>query len=247
MEKLTFRVQQFEGPLDLLLHLISKNKIDIRDIPIAALLEQYLDAIDQMKRQDLEIASEFLEMAARLVYIKTVMLLPKQEEAQALKEELTGQLIEYAACKKAAVLLRKQYVGGDIFIHPPMQNLIDDAYTRVHEPQLLRKAYLAAIGRRARLLPPPKAAFEGIIQREFVPVETKEREILQLLKTGTGISLRHLYELQTERSGAVAVFLALLELMKSGKITLDDRGRIFSADIIQKEEPEHGQLSGSTL
>ena len=239
MEKLTFRVQQFEGPLDLLLHLISKNKIDIRDIPIAALLEQYLDAIDQMKRQDLEIAS--------LVYIKTVMLLPKQEEAQALKEELTGQLIEYAACKKAAVLLRKQYVGGDIFIHPPMQNLIDDAYTRVHEPQLLRKAYLAAIGRRARLLPPPKAAFEGIIQREFVPVETKEREILQLLKTGTGISLRHLYELQTERSGAVAVFLALLELMKSGKITLDDRGRIFSADIIQKEEPEHGQLSGGTL
>ncbi len=191
MEKLTFKVQQFEGPLDLLLHLIAKHKIDIRDIPIAALLEQYLQAIVEMKRQNLEIASEFLEMAARLVYIKTVMLLPKQEEAQALKEELAGQLIEYAACKEAASVLRERYVGGDIFVRQPMENQIDYTYTRIHEPDVIKKAYLAAIGRAALKLPPPKAAFDGIIQREFVPVETKEQEILQRLHREGSFSLQH--------------------------------------------------------
>ena len=230
MEKLTFKVQQFEGPLDLLLHLIAKHKIDIRDIPIAALLEQYLQAIDEMKRQNLEIASEFLEMAARLVYIKTVMLLPKQEEAQALKEELTGQLIEYAACKEAASVLRERYVGGDIFVRQPMENQIDYTYTRIHEPDVIKKAYLAAIGRAALKLPPPKAAFDGIIQREFVPVETKEQEILQRLHREGSFSLHHLYAAQTERSGAVAVFLALLELLKSGKIILDHRDQVQFAE-----------------
>lgn len=236
MEKLTFKVQQFEGPLDLLLHLIAKHKIDIRDIPIAALLEQYLQAIDEMKRQNLEIASEFLEMAARLVYIKTVMLLPKQEEAQALKEELTGQLIEYAACKEAASVLRERYVGGDIFVRQPMENQIDYTYTRIHEPDVIKKAYLAAIGRAALKLPPPKAAFDGIIQREFVPVETKEQEILQRLHREGSFSLHHLYAAQTERSGAVAVFLALLELLKSGKIILDHRDQVQFAENPGREE-----------
>lgn len=236
MEKLTFKVQQFEGPLDLLLHLIAKHKIDIRDIPIAALLEQYLQAIDEMKRQNLEIASEFLEMAARLVYIKTVMLLPKQEEAQALKEELAGQLIEYAACKEAASVLRERYVGGDIFVRQPMENQIDYTYTRIHEPDVIKKAYLAAIGRAALKLPPPKAAFDGIIQREFVPVETKEQEILQRLHREGSFSLHHLYAAQTERSGAVAVFLALLELLKSGKIILDHRDQVQFAENPGREE-----------
>ncbi len=233
--------------MDLLLHLIAKNKIDIRDIPIVTLLEQYLDAIEEMKRLDLEIASEFLEMAARLVYIKTVMLLPKQEEAQALKEELAGQLIEYAACKQAAAMLRERYVGGDIFVRPPMRNVIDNTYTRIHEPQALKRAYLAAVGRAARLLPPPKAAFDGIIRREFVPVETKEQEILHLLGKGKSVSLKRLYETQTERSGAVAVFLALLELMKSGKVRLDRQDRILPAEDLSKEEPEHESLPGGAL
>ena len=82
MEKLSFKVQEFEGPLDLLLHLIAKHKLNIYDIEISALLEQYLAYIEQMQRQDMEVASEFLEMAARLVHIKTVSLLPRHEEEQ---------------------------------------------------------------------------------------------------------------------------------------------------------------------
>ena len=83
MEKLSFRSGDFEGPLDLLLHLIAKHKMDIRDIQISDLLEQYLAAIQKMQEQDLEIASEFLEMASRLVYLKTVTLLPRHEEESA--------------------------------------------------------------------------------------------------------------------------------------------------------------------
>ena len=93
MEQLSFKLEVFEGPLDLLLHLIAKHKLDIQDIEISSLLEQYLEYIAQMKLADLEVASEFLEMAARLVYIKTVSLLPKHEEAEELKRELTGELL----------------------------------------------------------------------------------------------------------------------------------------------------------
>ena len=101
MEAISYKLDVFEGPLDLLLHLISKHKIDINDIPILLLVEQYLDYVRQMKEEDMEVASEFLEMAARLVYIKSVMLLPRyEEETEDFKRELTGQLIEYQLCQQ---------------------------------------------------------------------------------------------------------------------------------------------------
>ena len=102
--ELSFKLEVFEGPLDLLLHLISKHKLNINDIPIVVLLEQYMEYIDRMSEQNMEIAGEFLEMAARLVYIKTLSLLPRHEEAEELKKELQGRLIEYSLCKKAAGL-----------------------------------------------------------------------------------------------------------------------------------------------
>lgn len=101
MEAISFKLDVFEGPLDLMLHLISKHKLNINDIEISKLLEQYMIYIEQAKEQDLELAGEFLEMAARLVYIKTVSLLPKPEEADEIKKELQGALIEYSLCKKS--------------------------------------------------------------------------------------------------------------------------------------------------
>lgn len=100
MDNISFKLDVFEGPLDLLLHLISKHKLNINDIEISKLLEQYLLYIEQAKEQDLELAGEFLEMAARLIYIKTVSLLPKPEEAEEIKKELQGTLIEYSLCKR---------------------------------------------------------------------------------------------------------------------------------------------------
>ncbi len=115
-EQLSFKVAQVEGPLDLILQLISKHKLNIYDIEITKLLEQYMDYIQQVQSQQMEIASEFLEMASRLVYIKSVSLLPKHEELEEqLKQELTGQLIEYTLCRQVAQLLKKRYVGDELF------------------------------------------------------------------------------------------------------------------------------------
>ena len=93
MDKLQFHLPSFEGPLDLLLHLIRKHKLNIHDIEISSLLEQYLNFLNDMQAENLENTSEFLEMAARLVYIKTCSLLPRQEEEKALREQLTGELL----------------------------------------------------------------------------------------------------------------------------------------------------------
>ena len=119
METISYKLPVFEGPLDLLLFLVQKHKLNIYDIPIAQVLEQYLAAIREMQAYDMEIASEFLEMAAQLVYIKSVMLLPRhEEETEEFKRELTGQLIEYQLCQQMARRLAADYVGGDLFVLP---------------------------------------------------------------------------------------------------------------------------------
>ena len=99
-EQPLFRLDNFEGPLDMLLKLISKNKLNIYDIKLQVLIEQYLQQIEVFKAQEMDISSEFLEMASRLIYIKTVSLLPKNQEIERLKEELTGELLEYNMCNE---------------------------------------------------------------------------------------------------------------------------------------------------
>ena len=134
MQTISFKLEVFEGPMDLLLNLISKHKLNIYDIEISSLLEQYLAYLDQCREQDLELAGEFLEMAARLIYIKTASLLPRPEDAQKEKQALQGALIEYALCKQAAQALAQRFVGGQIFTRPPMQMEVSPAYARTHLP-----------------------------------------------------------------------------------------------------------------
>ena len=99
---LSYKLESFEGPLDLLLQLIARNKLNIYDIQLTVLFEQYMQQIELMKEQNLEIASEFLEMAARLIYMKTVSLMPRHDEIEQLKQELTGELLEYQVCQEMA-------------------------------------------------------------------------------------------------------------------------------------------------
>ena len=99
MEKISYKLQVFEGPLDLLLSLIQKNKLNIFDIPIDELLDQYMEAVRRMQEENLDVASEFLEMAARLVHLKSLSLLPRKEEEEELKRELVGELLEYQQCR----------------------------------------------------------------------------------------------------------------------------------------------------
>ena len=145
MEILSYKLDVFEGPLDVLLSLIAKHKLNICDIEISKLLEQYLAFIDEMQKQDLELAGEFLEMAARLIYIKTVSLLPRQEEAEQLVEELRGELIEYRDCKYIAGKLRETGTGFDLQVREPEKIEADLTYTRIHEPFDIFKAYINAV------------------------------------------------------------------------------------------------------
>lgn len=223
METISYKLDVFEGPMDLLLHLISKHKIDINDIPILLLVKQYLDYVKKMQEEDMEVASEFLEMAARLVYIKTVSLLPvHEEEADALKNELQGELSEYKDCKLMAEKLSQRAEGFDYLSRKPEKFAPDMTYTRSHEPFELLKAYLAAVGRGRRNLPPPIEAFSGIVAHKIVPIRERVGYIMKRLFKGKKQRFRTFFEKAESRSEMVATFLALLSLTKDKKIILNE-------------------------
>lgn len=238
MEKLNFKTAEFEGPLDLMLHLISKHKLDIYDICISELLEQYLAYIDEMKIGGLEVSSEFIEMASRLVYIKTVMLLPKHnEEGTQMKEELQGQLLEYQVCKQVAEQLGEQNRMYRNFVRRPTPLEADTAYRLMHPVQVLCAAYRDAIGRGKRRLPPPVRAFSGIVARRVVSVKSRIVFIMKRLYRIGKAPYFTLFESSSDRSELVATFLAVLELVKAKRITLEDETVCFH----QKGQSNHRQ------
>ncbi|MBQ1950227.1 MAG: segregation/condensation protein A [Clostridia bacterium] len=226
MEAISYKLPDFEGPLDLLLFLVQKNKLNIYDIPISQVLEQYLAAIEQMKEYNMDVASEFLEMAARLVHIKSVMLLPRyEEETEELKRELTGQLIEYQLCQQMARRLAMDYVGGDLFVRQPQEIEPDLTYRRTHRPEEMLDAFLAAAGRGRRRLPPPVQAFRGIVSRKIVSVSSRIAYVLRRLYSRKKVSYTSFFEKAESKSEMVATFLALLELIKTKRIRVDGEGR----------------------
>lgn len=224
MEKLSYKLPVFEGPLDLLLYLITKNKLNICDIQISELLDQYMEHINRMKEQDMDVASEFLEMAARLVYIKTVSLLPKHEEAEELRHELTGQLLEYQECKRVALMLSEQF-QFDQFVREPMEFETNLTYRRTHSPQELVAAYRNAVGRGKRMLPPSPEAFSGIVTHKIVSVASKIIHVLRALWKTNSVKYESLFASSTERSDLVATFLAILELVKGKRIRVEGEKR----------------------
>lgn len=224
MDAISYKLPVFEGPLDLLLQLIQKNKLNICDIPIAELLTQYMETIERWKKADLEVATEFLEMAARLVQIKSAMLLPRHEEAEELRRELTGELIEYQLCQEAARRLAARNIGGDLFLREPEEIEPDHTYRRQHEAGELFHAYLAAAGRGKRRLPPPPQAFSGIVSRTIVSVASKITDVLGRLYRRSSVSYRSLFQSAGNKSELVATFLALLELIKDKRIRVDGEG-----------------------
>lgn len=226
VEQLSFKVAEVEGPLDLILQLISKHKLNIYDIEITKLLEQYLDYIQLWKEQNLDVASEFLDMASRLVYIKSVSLLPRHQELEEqLKQELTGQLIEYTLCKQVAQLLKKRYVGDDLFVRPPAAVEVDEQYHRSHKPRELLEAYLAAVGKNRSLHQVSPRTFEPLVARRVVSVNSKIVLIMKLLYQKRQASFLSLFEESRDRSDIVATFLAVLELVKNKRILVEEDGR----------------------
>lgn len=240
MEKISYRLDAFEGPLDLLLHLIEKNKLNIYDILISELLDQYMEHIKLMQEQDLEIAGEFLDMASRLVQIKSAMLLPKYEEAEEMKRELSGQLIEYKKCKQVAKVLSEQ-VSFDNYCREPEKIKADMRYRRSHEPSYLVTAYLAAVGRGKEKIPPSEEAFSGIVKRRIVSVSSKIIGVMKKLWSGRSVRYTSVFEDAGDKSELVATFLAVLELIKGKRVRVEGEGdeqslRLVSGGKRRKEE-----------
>ncbi len=229
MAAIEFKLDVFTGPLDLLLHLISKHQLNINDIEITKLLEQYLLYIEEAQRQDLELAGEFLEMAARLVYIKTVSLLPKPEEAERIKQELQGALIEYALCQQAAKKLKECFLADDIFVRKPMKLAkLPQTYKLTHSPDVLAEAYAQLGKTRLNGQALSDKITDTVTQERVVSVTSKVVHVLRALYGGKTVTVASLYEGLTDRSARVATFLAVLELTRFGRIRLNDDNTVLA-------------------
>lgn len=224
MEKLSYCLPVFEGPLDLLLYLIGKNKLNICEIQISELLNQYTEQMEVMKEQEMEISSEFLEMAARLVYMKTVYLLPKHEEAEELRRELTGQLLEYQQCKQISLLLAEKFTFNS-FVREPAEIEIDQTYRRCHTKKELLIAYQNALGRGKRFVPPPAEAFSKIVATKIVSVSSRIIYVLRRLWKTQEIAYDTLFDEGQNKSELVATFLAVLELVKGKRVKIEGASR----------------------
>ncbi len=224
-------MEDFEGPLDVIFLLLSKNKIEIEDVSITAILEQYLAYLDEMKRLDIEIASEFITMASHLMLIKTKMLLSAAEQAEAESElDLLRQSLVERQRKEAMEQIRlaivelepRNEIGRCIFTKEPEPLRKDKTYRYRHEPIDLLRALDMITERNNRQLPPPTMNFRGIVGKEPYPVSRKSGEVLrQLLLRGVE-RLKNLFRGNKSRSEVVATFLAILELCKTGSAVLED-------------------------
>ena len=234
---ISYKTSDFEGPLDLLLSLIAKNKINIYDISIVELVDQYTEQIEIMTNADMDIASEFLEMASRLVYIKSVMLLPKYEdEAEILKQELTGQLIEYMECKQMAAKFA-QMVSFDRFVREPSPVEYDLTYNRIHRSTDIAYALESAIGRGKNKLPPPETAFSGIVSHKIISVSSRIVFVIRKLWKINRAKYHELFANSNGHSELVATFLAILELVKGKRITINGDGD--NADVTLVRDKNH--------
>lgn len=229
MQARTEQKEDFDGPLDVILLLLSKNKIAISDISITSILEQYLAYLDEMKRMDMEIASEFIAMASRLMLIKTKMLLSAAEQEEARSEmELLIRSLEERQRKDAVEKLQKGVsflehrngVGLGLFCKTPEPLRRDGTYRYEHIVSDLTDA-LAMIADRGERLLPPTVRFSGIVGAEPYPVTKKAAEVLKrLIHSGVSRFLS-LFGDSHSRSELVATFLAVIELCKLKSVSIE--------------------------
>ncbi len=220
-------LQDFEGPLDLILSLLAKNKIEIQNIPIALLLEQYQDYLEQRRRLDLEIASEFIIMAAHLMYIKTRMLVSLEDamnELDALKTSLRERQ-DQTTYRRIRLLTdtmaEMSEFGRNTMTRPPEPTEHGTTYEYDHEASDLVSAMNAVRERAERMAPPDPEAFEEIVRHEPYSWTDKAREIIERLKTSLGITrFLLLFRGSRSRSEIVATFIAVLELCRGKYIRL---------------------------
>ncbi|MGI6011038.1 MAG: segregation and condensation protein A [Ruminococcus sp.] len=227
------KLQVFEGPLDLLLHLIDKNKIDIYDIPIVEITNQYLDYIREMQRQDLNVMSEFMVMAATLIDIKCRMLLPKEVndegEEEDPRDELVQRLLEYKTYKYMSYELRERMAEASRSVYRPssMPKEVLSYRPKVDVKELvgdmnldkLRRIFENVMKRQEEKVDPIRSKF-GRIEKEEVSLPDKMTYVEAFARKKKKFSFRDLLEKQCSKTQVVVTFLAILELMKTGLIRI---------------------------
>ncbi len=248
---ISYKLEKFEGPLDLLLHLIDKNKVDIYDIPIVEITRQYLEYVNQMEREDLNVVSDFLVMAATLLDIKSRMLLPKTTDDEGEEDpraELVARLLEYKRYKMMAqqLLDMEEDAEGAFFKMPTVPKEVAKYEPPVDLNELLdgltlaklQRIFESVIRRQQDKVDPIRSNF-GIIKKEPVSLEHKILDVLQFARRQRRFSFRQMLVRQGDKLEVVVTFLAVLELMKIGKIALTQEHTFDDMDIeILEEEGE---------
>ncbi len=248
--ELAVKLKVFEGPLDLLLHLIEKNKVDIYDIPIAQITDQYMAYIARLDMEDLDLASEFLVMAATLLDMKSRMLLPseesEEEEADDPREELTRRLLEYKMFKEiAATLQERQQDASHVFYR---EEDVPEEVAGYRQPvdldrlldgiSLIRlnEIFQMVMKKQEDKIDPVRSKF-GRIQKEPVKIEDKILDVLSMCRDRQEFSFDALFTGRADRYEIVVAFLAVLELMKVGAVRLTQE-TLFGDIRIQAAETE---------
>lgn len=248
--ELSYKLKDFEGPLDLLLHLIEKNKINIYDIPIVLITEQYLDFVSHMEKQDLDLVSEFLVMAATLIDIKSKMLLPAEEEEEEdegdPRAELVRRLLEYKMYKYMARELETREEDAEKLLYK--EPTIPKEVARYEPPvdldgllgdltlARLQQIFESVIKRKEDKIDPVRSSF-GTIRKEPVSLEQKIGAILKFARARKTCSFRQMLEKASDKTDVVVTFLAVLELMKMGRIRLTQEA-LFDDMMIEMSEED---------
>jgi segregation and condensation protein A len=242
------KLEVFEGPLDLLLHLIDKNKLNIYDIPIVLVTEQYLDYIKQLEETNMEVMSEFIEMASTLINIKSKMLLPvsakEDEEKEDPREELIEKLIEYKKFKYIRNELKIRQIDAEktIFKGPTIPDEVVNYEEKVDTSKLLSNIdfsmiysiFQSVIKKQTDKIDPIRSNFGEIVREEYT-INDKIEYIISLSSKYETISFRDVLETQISRIETIVTFLAILELIKMGKITIVQKN-IFDDIIIKYKQ-----------
>jgi len=248
MEELIFKLESFEGPLDLLEHLIKKNKLDICTVSLIEITGQYIEYINKMEEMNLEISAEFLVVASNLLYIKSKALLPKHDEEEENAEDaaksLTEALKERARMRIISERFRTMQFDGTFRYFkeeekigkPPRENKFESL-----DIEKLYEAFMTVLEKTERRAPPPKSNFTGIVGREPVSVKEKAGSLIVSLKKSKKMRFEQVFSGAKHKNEVVAIFLAVLELMKLNQIIAyeeDDRILIRIGDNISDNTEE---------
>lgn len=220
MAEVNLKIEQYEGPLDLLLALISKHKIDIFDIPIAEICDQYNAYLDSMQKLDMEVAGEFIVMAAELMLIKSKMLLPRPEDSEDPRKVLVDALLEHQRAKQTADFLKKQANTYFDRFTKPAEEQTDPTYHREHAVSLLQEAFERITLRleTERAQKQEVKLFKTLQEERFYTVEEKMDVLTDTLRRFEKITFDSLFTDVHSRGEVVAIFLAVLEAVRFGYV-----------------------------